>query len=202
MTLTATTLARCTRATVSAAAPYVDPLNRGMARFAIDQNHMRIAGLLATAAIETQYLTAVEENLNYSTPARLRLIFPSLFVPARGGRYVAEEYVRNKGGLSKIKYAGYHGRGLAHLTWKDAYKAAGDALGFDYVGQPQIVMEPEHAALTACWFWAEYKHLNPVADRGDLNEIRRRVNGEAMLQLAEFKAQWATAMTELAKAAP
>lgn len=182
--LDATLLARCTGSTPFRAAPYVEALRGAMALFAID-SVTRAAPFLANVAVETQYLNAVEENLNYTTAERLREIFPSLFVPAKGGKYRAEDYVRNPSGLSRIKYAGFHGRGLMHLTWQDAYKAAGDSLGHDYVNNPALVMEPGHAALTACWFWTEYKRLNNFAEIGELREIRRRINGPAMLGLAE-----------------
>lgn len=184
--LDADLLARCTGATPFRAAPYAEPLRAAMALFSID-SVARAAPFLANVAVETQYLNAVEENLYYTTPARLREIFPSLFNPARGGRYIAEDYVRNPAGLSRIRFSGYHGRGLMHLTWLEAYRAAGDALGHDYVANPALVMEPTHAALTACWFWTDYKRLNPFADTGNLAEIRRRVNGEAMLGLAEVR---------------
>lgn len=184
--LDATLLARCTGATPFRAQPYAEPLRAAMALFAIDSVE-RAAPFLANVAVETRYLNAVEEDLTYTTAARLREIFPSLFNPASGGQYRAEEYVRNPAGLSRIKYSGYHGRGLMHLTWLDAYRAAGVALGHDYVGNPALVMEPTHAALTACWFWTEYKKLNPFADAGNLEEIRRRVNGKAMLGLAEVR---------------
>lgn len=184
--LDATLLARCTGSTAFRAAPYVDALRGAMALFAID-SIARAAPFLANVAVETRYLNAVEEELNYTTAERLRETFPSLFVPAKGGKYRAEDYVRNPSGLSRIKYAGFHGRGLMHLTWQDAYKAAGDSLGHDYVSNPALVMEPGHAALTACWFWTEFKDLNKVADAGNLNEIRLRINGKAMLGLAEVK---------------
>lgn len=188
MRFDASIMAACMGATVERAAPYVEPLRAAMALNAID-SVQRMAPFLANCAVETMYLRAVEENLNYSTAARLREIFPSLFVPASGGRYRAEDYVRNPAGLSQLKYQGFHGRGLMHLTWREAYKAAGDALGHDYVGNPALVMQPTHAALTAAWFWTAYKGLNEIADRGDLSEIRLRINGKARLGLAEVVAQ-------------
>lgn len=185
-TLTPQILARCTGSNTYRAAPFVEHLKLNCARFAIT-SVARMAPFLANVAVETLYLNAVEENLNYTTPARLREIFPSLFVASKGGQYVAEEFTRNPGGLSRIRYAGYHGRGLMHLTWLDAYQAASEDLGFDYVGNPALVMEPQHAAATACWFWSEYKKLNPVADQGNILQIRKAVNGPAALGLTEVK---------------
>lgn len=187
LTLTPEILARCTGATAYRAAPYVEPLRASLALFGID-NVARVSAFLGNVAVETQYLNAVEENLYYTTAARLREVFPSLFVAAKGGRYVAEEFLRNPVGLSRIKYAGYHGRGLMHLTWLDAYQQASEDLGHDYVGNPALVMDPHHACLTACWFWSQYKTgLNDLADVNDLPAIRVKVNGKRALGLAEVR---------------
>ncbi|WP_447775618.1 glycoside hydrolase family 19 protein [Variovorax boronicumulans] len=192
----ANTLARCTGSTPGAAALYAGHLTVQMERFEID-TRARTAAFLANVSAETQRLAAVEEDLNYRTADRLRLIFPSLFVAAKGGKHRAEDYVRRPAALSELRYRGYHGRGLLHLTWLDAYAAAGAALGFDYVGKPSLVSLPEHAAATACWFWAEFKKLNPAADRGDMYEIRGKVNGPARLQLAETMSLRTTALRVL-----
>lgn len=182
-TLDASLLARCTDSTPERAEPYVKPLRLAMARFEID-TATRAAPLLANIGVETLYLRAVEENLRYTTADRLREIFPGLFRPPKG-KHRAEDYTSNPAALSRLRFNGFHGRGLLHLTWEDAYRAAGEALGQDYVNNPAHVMRPDDAALTACWFWRDYKHLNPIADAWNLREIRRRVNGEAVLELAK-----------------
>lgn len=199
--LDAATLARCTGATAERWAPYVDHLVVFLARYAIN-TPARLAPFLGNVAVETRYLRAVEEDLTYTTADRLREIFPSLFVAARGGKYQAEQYTRNPAALSRLKYSGYHGRGLMHLTWLDAYQAAGAALGHDYVGRPELVMEPAHACATACWFWTEYKGLNAYADRGDLVGIRKRVNGAAALGLADVQLYSTKALALLSGVSP
>jgi putative chitinase len=180
-------LAHCTGATLENATPYAKPLTEIMARFEINTPE-RISTFLANVSHETAQLTAMQENLYYSSPDRLREVFPSLFVKARGGKYVAEQYARNPPALSLLRYAGYHGRGLLHLTWKENYAAAGAALGFDYVKSPQLVMEPWHACATAAWFWTS-KNLNYYADTLDLYGVRLRINGPAALGLIETKRQ-------------
>ncbi|TVU17930.1 hypothetical protein EJB05_33992, partial [Eragrostis curvula] len=48
----------------------------------------------------------------------------------------------------------YHGRGPIQLSWNFNYGPAGEALGFDGLGQPEVVAtEPEVAFKTALWFW-------------------------------------------------
>ncbi|MCZ7436875.1 transglycosylase SLT domain-containing protein [Micromonospora sp. WMMC241] len=48
----------------------------------------------------------------------------------------------------------YHGRGPIQLSWNSNYKAAGDALGLDLLGNPDLVAtDPSVAWQTALWFW-------------------------------------------------
>ncbi|GAB3806256.1 glycoside hydrolase family 19 protein [Micromonospora zhanjiangensis] len=48
----------------------------------------------------------------------------------------------------------YHGRGPIQLSWNTNYKAAGDALGVDLLGNPdQVKNDPTVAWRTALWFW-------------------------------------------------
>ncbi len=189
----AATLALCTGARIERAQLFSEHLTTGMDRFAIN-NTGRIACFLATVAIESGNLEDVEENLNYSSADRLRLIFPSLF---RTGKYDAKDYVRNPKGLSQLRYGGCHGRGLIQLSLLPAYQAASKALGFDYVGNPDLVLQPEHAALTACWFFADQAKCLPSSDRGDMYDVTGRINGPARLKLAARKAQMATALKVL-----
>ena len=193
------TLIDCTGAARANAERYAWHLNVGIERFCIG-SASAVACLLGQVAIESEGregpLSVVEEDLYYTSPDRLRKIFPSLFV---NGRFRAEDYVRNPKALSEVRYAGFHGRGLIQLTWLDAYRAASDALGFDYVGSPGLVLEPRHAALTACWFFAIYKGCLPAAERGDVYEITGRVNGAARLKLTERKAITSRAYKVLSK---
>lgn len=189
-------LAHCTGSTLANATTYAQAMTECMAHWKINTPD-RQAAFLANVAIETANLSAVEESLYYTTPDRLREIFPSLFVLAKGGRYKAEDYTRNSAKLSALRYKGFHGRGMLHLTWEANYKLAGDAIGFDYVSNPKLVMVPWHACATACWFFAEYKGLNQLADRVDLFAVRQAINGPAALKLVEVKRQRLTALVAL-----
>jgi putative chitinase len=111
----------------------------------------------------------------------------------------AEDYVRKPRALSMLRYKGFHGRGLIQLTWEDAYIAAGRAIGVDYRGKPELLLRPQHAALSACWFFAVFKGCLPEAERGDVYDITGRVNGPKRLKLAERKAATARAYEVLSK---
>lgn len=189
------TLIDCTGATRANAERYVLHLADGMNRFRIHSVNA-MACFLGQLPIESDNLEKVEEDLYYTTPARLREIFPSVFV--KGG-YRAEDYVRNPRALSMLRYKGFHGRGLIQLTWEDAYIAAGRALSFDYRNNPELLLQPQHAAMSACWFFAEFKGCLPAAERGDVYDITGRVNGPKRLKLAERKAATARAFKVLSK---
>lgn len=64
----------------------------------------------------------------------------------------------------------YRGRGIFHLTGRATYRAAG------FEDEPNRVSEPEHAVWTAGWYWRSHDLEHP-ADRMDLQEITRRING-------------------------
>ncbi|WP_226961697.1 MULTISPECIES: chitinase [Streptomyces] len=50
--------------------------------------------------------------------------------------------------------AAYYGRGPIQLSWNFNYKAAGDALGIDLLGNPWLVeQDPAVAWRTALWYW-------------------------------------------------
>lgn len=50
--------------------------------------------------------------------------------------------------------AAYYGRGPIQLSWNFNYKAAGDALGINLLGDPYLVeRDPAVAMKTALWYW-------------------------------------------------
>lgn len=192
MSFTVEQLAAATSAPYGNAQTYHQPLLDAMGRFDIC-SLQRQAAFLATVAVESAHLSAVEEGLYYKDPERLARIYPRAFKDAAA----AAPYARNPKGLGELLYKGYAGRGLVQLTWRKNYERAGEALGYDYVGNPTMVAEPKHAALTAAWYWHDAK-CNDPADRGDMTEVTRRVNGPALMHLAERKAQYEIALKALA----
>lgn len=191
MTFTVEQLAAAASSPYGNAKVYHQHLLDGMTRFNID-SLQRQAAFLATVSVESAHLSAVEEGLYYRDAERLARIYPRAFKDAKA----AEPYTHNPKGLSELLYKGYSGRGLIQLTWRRNYERASEALGYDYVGNPSLVAEPKHAALTAAWYWHDAK-CNDPADRGDMTEVTRRVNGPALMHLAERKAQYETALKAL-----
>jgi putative chitinase len=70
----------------------------------------------------------------------------------------------------------FRGRGLIQITGRNNYFRAGTALDLDLINHPELLEQPEHAAMSAAWFWDAH-HLNGLADSGDLRRITRIING-------------------------
>lgn len=70
----------------------------------------------------------------------------------------------------------YRGRGLIQVTGRDNYAACAEALGLDLLEHPELLELPEHAAMSAGWFWHR-AGLNTLADKGDFLTITKRING-------------------------
>ena len=173
------------------------PLSAACARFAIN-TPARIAGFVAQCRVESADFTRLEENLWYTTPERIRAVWPTR-VPSLAD---AATLTRNPKALANRVYAnrlgngdeasgdGYRfaGKGLKQLTGKANYADAAEALDRPYVTEPKLVAQPEDACLTAAWFWSSVKG-NILADAGQWGAITRAVNGPAMLQ-ANLRAQY------------
>ena len=54
--------------------------------------------------------------------------------------------------------------------------ACGERLGLDLIKQPELLEKPQHACMSAAWFWAT-KGLSTLADEGQFDNITPRING-------------------------
>jgi chitinase len=75
-----------------------------------------------------------------------------------GGQYVEEidkaTYCNTSSGVPCVAGKQYYGRGPIQLSWNYNYKAAGDAIGFDGINNPEIVAtNPTTSFKTAVWAW-------------------------------------------------
>ncbi|WP_439895317.1 glycoside hydrolase family 19 protein [Pseudomonas syringae] len=70
----------------------------------------------------------------------------------------------------------YRGRGLIQITGRANYAECGAALGLDLIDHPELLEQPEHAAMSAAWYWSS-RGLNSLADKGDFLLITKRING-------------------------
>jgi putative chitinase len=70
----------------------------------------------------------------------------------------------------------HRGMGLKQLTGKDNQKRCGDALGMDFIKNPELLLTPEGASMSAAWFWSVNK-CGPIADSGDFVALTKKING-------------------------
>ncbi len=89
----------------------------------------------------------------------------------------------------------YRGRGLIQITGRANYKACGDALGLELINHPELLEKPQHACMSAAWFWAN-KGLSTLADEGKFETITRRING-GVNRLADRQMLYARALKVL-----
>ncbi|MGH7895659.1 MAG: glycoside hydrolase family 19 protein [Candidatus Binatia bacterium] len=189
---------------------WLDPLNRAMAEFEIDNRH-RVAAFLAQIAHESGELRRVVENLNYSAYGLLRT-WPARFPTLERARL----YARDPERIADYVYAGrlgngreasgdgwrYRGRGLIQVTGRGTYREAGTALRLPLEAHPERLASPIPAARSAGWYWKSHL-LNPLADdrSGDDDDedfvvITRKING-GTTGLRERRAYWARARSVL-----
>ena len=161
----------------------------------------RVAGFLSQIGHESGGLAMLEENLNYKAETLMR-VWPKRFPTLE----FAQQFARNPQKIANSVYANrmgngdeasgegwkYRGRGLKQLTGKDNYTAFSKAIGTDFVADPDLLLQPVNAALSAGWFWSA-NNLNALADNGDVPGMTKRING-GTIGLEQRQALYAKAM--------
>lgn len=168
------------------AAQLVAAMNEFFPKYRIDTTH-RIAMFLAQAVHESAGLTRFVENLMYTKAESLLKTFPKDFKDLAD----ATKYVRQPQRIANRVYANqggngpessgegwlYRGRGIFQLTLKSNYiEFDKDNPAVGALKNPDLLMQPRYAVLSACWYWLE-RNLNKYADIGDIVGCSRAVNG-------------------------
>ena len=83
----------------------------------------------------------------------------------------------------------YRGRGVLQTTGRESYEKFGKQCGVDFVGEPDLVVDPAHALKPALSEWRA-RHLNQAADNNDIKVVTHGING-GLIGLAERKAWFA-----------
>ena len=143
----------------------------------------RQSAFLGQCAHESGNFKTLQENLNYSAEGLMKT-WPSRFPT----KEIADQYARQPakiagkvyngrlGNTSEEEAAKYLGRGLIQLTGKDNYERCGSSIGVDLVNNPDLLLDPQNAALSAGWFWNKHG-LNELADAKEHGMITKRING-------------------------
>ena len=163
---------------------WVDALNATFERFDIS-TPVRQAAFIGQCGHECGNFKILEENLNYRAEA-LQKLWPKRFPTLE----FANQYAKNPKKIANMVYANrmgnrdeasgdgyrFRGRGCIQLTGHANYYHAGQALGEDFVMQPELVATPMYAALSAGFFWNTQK-LNVLADARDIKMMTKKING-------------------------
>ena len=150
----------------------------------------RIAGFIAQCAHESNNFRSLEENLNYSEDALLR-VFGRYF--GKAPKASASEYARNPEMIANRVYNDefrkykmgntqpgdgwmFRGRGLKQLTGRENYTKFGKSGKMTAEQASEYVATEKGAIESACWFWKN-KKLNAIADTGDIKKLTKVING-------------------------
>ncbi len=188
------TFMAATGASEASTACWIDAVQAAMDRFQIN-TPMRQAAFLAQVAYESGRFPPppVQESFNYSV-AGLESTFKSLpaAVCAQLGRQPGEAEVppgRQQQIANQVygaRYGNgpaatgdgwkYRGSGLIQLTFRDNFARAGDAIGVDIVGNPDLVRNDANtAALVSAWYWQSHG-CNELADANNFSAITAQIN--------------------------
>lgn len=172
-------------------------INDTLEKYAIN-TPLRINHFLAQLMHESMNFKAKKENLNYSSKGLLTT-FKKYFI----NEAATIPYARNQAKIGNRVYADrmgngneasgdgyrYCGRGYIQITGKDNYKRLSEDTHLDFLTHPELLEQPEYAALSAGWFWNK-NNLNVYADKDDIITVTKRINGGTN-GLAERKANLA-----------
>jgi putative chitinase len=163
---------------------WLEPLKETFEKYGIN-TEKRQAAFIGQCMHESSGFKLLEENLNYSAKA-LMATWPSRFPTEE----MANQYARNPEKIANKVYGGrmgnadessgegwkYRGRGIKQLTGKENYQRCSEALGVNLVENPDLLLDPKYATLSAGWFWNKH-NLNDLADKSDIETMTKRING-------------------------
>ena len=180
---------------------WLGPLEQTFAKYDIS-TPQRQAAFIGQCSHESANFTKLEENLNYSAEGLMKT-WPSRFPT----KEIADQYARNPAKIAGKVYNGrsgntneeeaskYLGRGLIQLTGKENYERCGNGINVDLVNNPDYLLDPKYATLSAGWFWNR-KGLNELADANDIETMTKRING-GLIGLDDRKIKIAKALAVL-----
>jgi len=177
-------LAEAAHIPIEKAERWAEHLTAAMDKYGIRKPRQQ-AAFIAQTGFESMWFQRTEENLKYSTPERIRAVWPYRFKSIDAAR----PFVRNPEKLANYVYANrigngdehsgdgwrYRGRGLIQLTGKDNYREAQLGMELPLLATPDLLNLREYAALSAAWWWTD-RNLNKLADVDDIDGISGYIN--------------------------
>lgn len=123
------------------------------------------------------------EKHEINTPQRIQMFLAQIGHESGQLRYVEElasgaayEGRSDLGNMAPGDGVKYKGRGLIQITGRRNYSLASLAMDLPLLEQPELLELPEHASMSAGWYWSN-NNLNALADSGDFKKVTRRING-------------------------
>ena len=195
-------------------------VQKALERFGI-HSERQVAAWIAQTAHESGGYTMLVENLNYRA-ATMAVCWPARFAvknpdgtwakDEKGGKVpnkFALALERKPEALANVVYSSrmgngptesgdgwaFRGRGLKQLTGRDNVTRCGMALGVDLAANPDLLLQPEYAALSAAWFWSVNK-CGPLADANDFVGLTKKING-GTIGLADRQARYEAVLASL-----
>jgi putative chitinase len=196
MELSAQQIAQALDCPLPRAAAWAQALSQAMQQFDITELR-HVAAFLAQVGHESGRLGVLEENLNYSAIG-LSKTWPKRYAECDANgkpmpgvpNALANRLHRNPEAIANNVYANrmgngdeasgdgwrYRGKGLIQLTGRENHRICGEELDLPLEEQPELLLQPEYAALSAAWFWATH-NLNAMADDDDVTNETKIING-------------------------
>ncbi len=157
-------------------------------------DHVRVAHFIAQIATESAGLTRLDENLNYTTAARLRKVFPSKFKTDAA----AKPYLKNPQKLANLVYGNkngnnqpgdgwrYRGSGLIQLTGRENFRKVGKLVGMPLENEPDLARLADSALAIALGYWTKNAISTVAGEATDaaVKAVTKRIN-PALVGLAE-----------------
>lgn len=164
--------------------PWLEAMVTELPKAGIDTPR-EVASFVAQIAHESNELTHLEENLNYSAE-RLMAVWPKRFpsyaiaqkyehMPEKLANYVYASRMGNGDPDSGDGWA-HRGVGPLQITGKHNQTACAEALGIPIERFHGELLLPFNGIRSACWFWKTH-NLDALDNDNDVRAETRRING-------------------------
>ena len=160
MILSPQIIAASTGCTLLRASQWLTSLQPACDKYAIN-TPLRLAAFLATVGVESGALAWTAEI--WGPTAEQKAYEPPSRKASELGNTQAGDGFRFKG------------RGLLQITGRRNYLLCGIGIDLDLIAHTELLEQPEHASMSAAWYWFN-RRLNDLADDGNFLGLSRAVN--------------------------
>jgi putative chitinase len=177
---------------------YLSAINLTLERYGIGTKKTT-AAFLSQIAHESSSLNTIVENLNYRVAALTSLFGRQRISDEQAKMFGRDDTIKqpaNQEAIANIIYGGdwgrrnlgntdegdgwkFRGRGLKQVTGRSNYDRCGKALDIDLVSNPDELLNPIYAALSAGWFWDSRRRngIEEAAESDDVETVTKLING-------------------------